>query len=423
MRLIYKFQEGGSVTKEMVNRNKSKENNIVAKGTRSNSESTSVSKPLVKSLKVLAIEKMMRDEKEQPVISQGKKLTEQEQKTSNKINKRLDNKKKWENTVVGDLGIDPSDIGTTVGNMASKLTRFSPISQDEIIKTTNNPKETVLLASNLFTNALVNEMAGVLINKGINKLIPKAKIKTDDEVESLIKEIEDTKPIATKYKINDPNINKNNGIIDKPKDPNYLNDFGLRFVDDTKFKDTDGLKILAEHGKQKLITKPELVTKRQAIMDEYLKNLWDLEHVEQAKLMSDLDVSNDWGLNMFKAAEGHLKKNNVSLKELQNRVKELKEGDKHNYNYITTHFGRGADRDLAQSYKERNHTASGTTPENYAIDMEDIQLSPEEIEAFKKNASKEDLKILKENFNKKYTGKDAFQSVKLNEKGGKLLYK
>jgi len=165
MGLIYKFQEGGSVTKEMVNRNKSKENNIIAKGTRSNSESTSVSKPLVKSLKVLAIEKMMRDEKEQPVISQGRTLTEQEQKTSNKINKRLDSKKKWENTIIGDLGIDPNDIGITAGNIASKASRFSPMTEEEIISTTNNTKNAIKFTNEIAVQTLANELVGGLLKK------------------------------------------------------------------------------------------------------------------------------------------------------------------------------------------------------------------------------------------------------------------
>jgi len=165
MALIYKFKDGGSVTKEMVNRNKPKENKTISKSERSNSESTSMSKPLVKSLKVLAIEKMMRDEKEQPVISQGRKLTEQEQKTSNKISKRLDSKKKWENTVVGDLGIDPTDIGVTAGNIAKKVANFGGegLTQEDIIKTTNNPKEALEFANGIAKQEALNLIVGNIL--------------------------------------------------------------------------------------------------------------------------------------------------------------------------------------------------------------------------------------------------------------------
>jgi hypothetical protein len=171
MGLIYKYEDGDSVTKKMVNRNKPKENKTISKSERSNSESTSVSKPLVKSLKVLAIEKMMRDEKEQPVISQGRKLTEQEQKTSDKINKRLENKAKYKNEpgIVNDFlnvtGIDPTDIGMTAGNIAKKISNLGGegLTEEDIIKTTNNPKEALKFADNIAKQEAINLIAGNIL--------------------------------------------------------------------------------------------------------------------------------------------------------------------------------------------------------------------------------------------------------------------
>lgn len=171
MGLIYKYEDGDSVTKKMVNRNKPKENKTISKSERSNSESTSVSKPLVKSLKVLAIEKMMRDEKEQPVISQGRKLTEQEQKTSDKINKRLENKAKYKNEpgIVNDFlnvtGIDPTDIGMTAGNIAKKISNLGGegLTEEDIIKTTNNPKEALKFADNIAKQEAISLIAGNIL--------------------------------------------------------------------------------------------------------------------------------------------------------------------------------------------------------------------------------------------------------------------
>jgi hypothetical protein len=237
----------------------------------------------------------------------------------------------------------------------------------------------------------------------INKLIPKSS-PVEKSTTSIKKEID-----FEKYKNFNDILKKAESHAEKSKGR------------DSKFN-PDPLKILAEHGKQKLITKSELVTERQAKMDEYLKNLSNFQHVKDAKIMSDLDQADDWGLNMYSLAKEDLKKNNISLEELKNRVLDFEKGHKDKSDYITTHFGRGAEKELAQSYIERDKLATGTTPENYAIDMEDIQLTAEEIADFKKNASKEDLKMFKEHFSKPYKGINAFQGIRLNKKGG-LIYK
>ena len=166
MGLIYKFQEGGSITKKMLDDKKPKY--TLAKEKNINSESTNIKKvdpKLVKSLTQLEKEKFNSEHKEQPVISQGRELTEQEKKTSDKINNRLENKKKYENSIIGDLGIDPSSIGITAGNLASKLTRLRPLSEDEIIKSTDNYEGAKEVANEIAKDAVVNEIAGKLLTK------------------------------------------------------------------------------------------------------------------------------------------------------------------------------------------------------------------------------------------------------------------
>jgi len=425
MGLVYRYQEGGSITKKMVDDKKVKE--TLPKEKNVNSETTNVSSKKVPSLQQLKREKFEKEnakyfvEPKQETVSNARKLTDQEQATSDKIINRLNSKEKWKNTIVGDLGIDPYDIGITAGNVASKLTRLSPLTEEEIIRTTNNPKETALLSSNLFTNALANEMAGGLISKGATKLIPKAKVKTTDEVESLIKEIEDTKPIATEYKINDPNINKNNGIIDKPKDPNYLNDFGLRFVDDTKFKDTDELKILAEHGKQPKITAESFPNKREKVLDEFIDSFYDKEKINNS---NNLDIllkdNNGWNFELNNYTKSLVDKHKITLDEVKNRIKKRSKLE----DYISD-YGSNVKKDLAKrqmnyaKYKDKLHDIDA---DNFAIEADDIQLTPEEIAEYKKFADKNKARILKEDLKDKYKGIDAFQGIKLNKKGG-LIYK
>jgi hypothetical protein len=477
MGLVYKFQDGekdfeGSTTKKMVNKNKPKE--ALGKPTNINrSESTLVSKPIVKDLRTLWLEKIARENKSQPVISQGKKLTEQEQQTSDKINKRLDNKAKYKNEpgIINDFlnvtGIDPDDIGMTAGNIASKLTRLRPLSEKEIIMTTDNPKNASKLASEIALQAAANEIAGGLLRKPVGVAWSAAANKINNFTSPVIQSLKNASLFPANSRLIYPgllnryprvageiagnivvpdelaaNIVGNQSLLnegvnnsfkvvspaekkalvdkylsDKNVDVNYLtkkaNELDLNNID------IDRLKILSQYGKQKKITKPELVTERQAVLDEYLKNLSNFNNIYDAKILSDLDVSDGYGLNLYSMAEPFLKKENVSLEELKERAKELELGQKLGLDYITTHYNRGATKDLARSYKERDQQLFDTNLENYAKEMEDIQLTPEE---FRKNASAEDWKIFKENFQKPYKGINAFQSVRLNKKGG-ILYK
>ena len=69
-------------------------------------------------------------------------------------------------------------------------------------------------------------------------------------------------------------------------------------------------------------------------------------------------------------------------------------------------------------YKDKLHNIDA---DNFAIEAEDIQLTPEEMAEYKKFADKNKANLLKQDLKEKYKGIDAFQSVKLNKKGG-LIY-
>ena len=495
MGLIYKFQEGGSITKKMLDDKKPKY--TLAKEKNINSESTNIKKvdpKLVKSLTQLEKEKFNSEHKEQPVISQGRELTEQEKKTSDKINNRLENKKKYENSIIGDLGIDPSSIGITAGNLASKLTRLRPLSEDEIIKSTDNYEGAKEVANEIAKDAVVNEIAGKLLTKPLgvgysavansinrvvknpfpniknfqllpsnitnsrlinpgllNKTIKKYPMLSEEVVgqvageqaeklkdlkNKLSNEIEETKakdlqtkrnllykraelkkPTVKNKDINSGKYNEKYGSIEKPKDEDYLNNF-----DDLRFKDVgiDELKILAEHGKQPKITAKSFPNKEEKILDEFISAFPDERQIHNSSSLEELlNDNNDWGFEINDYAKELARKHNLSLDKIKNRLKEKNKLEE----YISD-YGDDVKKDLAEKqmhyskYKDKLHNIDA---DNFAIEAEDIQLTPEEIAEYKKIADKNKANLLKQDLKEKYKGIDAFQSVKLNKKGG-LIY-
>ena len=146
------FDDEGSIIKNKLNKN------TLAKDERSNQDNTRVFNLPIKTLQALQqqadVERASRQQyKQQPVISQGKKLNPTEQAYSDKVQARIAN--------------PSNDLGITAANIASALTRFRYLNPEEIAATTNNPMGTVGLSSNIMTEALVNEMAGPAFGKAL----------------------------------------------------------------------------------------------------------------------------------------------------------------------------------------------------------------------------------------------------------------
>jgi hypothetical protein len=149
------YQTGGDNENSVINM---LSKNTLAKGERSNQDNTRVSKAPIKTLQALQaqanIEKAAKQQyKQQPVISQGRKLTPEEQAYSDKVQARIAN--------------PSNDLGIIAANMASALTRFRYLNPEEIAATTNNPMGTVGLSSGIMTEALANEMAGPAFGKAL----------------------------------------------------------------------------------------------------------------------------------------------------------------------------------------------------------------------------------------------------------------
>lgn len=146
------FDDEGSIIKNKLNKN------TLAKDERSNQDNTRVFNLPIKTLQALQqqadVERASRQQyKQQPVISQGKKLTPTEQAYSDKVQARIAN--------------PSNDLGITAANMASALTRFRYLNPEEIAATTNNPMGTVGLSSGIMTEALANEMVGPAFGKAL----------------------------------------------------------------------------------------------------------------------------------------------------------------------------------------------------------------------------------------------------------------
>ena len=92
-------------------------------------------------------------------LSQGKKLTEEEQAYSDKVSRRIK--------------YPFSDIGIAAGNVASYLGRFEGMSPEEIAASTNNPMGALGVSSDVASEAMINEMLGVgsskLFKKGVQR--------------------------------------------------------------------------------------------------------------------------------------------------------------------------------------------------------------------------------------------------------------
>ena len=145
-------EDEGSVIKNKLSRN------TLTKDEKSNQDKTRVSNLPVKTLQELQaqanIEKAAKQQyKQQPVISQGRKLTPEEQAYSDKVQARIAN--------------PSNDVGITAANMASALTRFRYLNPEEIAATTNNPANTIDLASNMMAEGLTNEIVGPAFGKAV----------------------------------------------------------------------------------------------------------------------------------------------------------------------------------------------------------------------------------------------------------------
>ena len=150
------YQTGGDNENSVINM---LSKNTLAKGERSNQDNTRVSNLPIKTLQALQqqanVEKAAKQQyKQQPVISQGRKLNPSEQAYSDKVQARIAN--------------PSNDLGIIAANMASALTRFRYLNPEEIAATTNNPSATVGLASNIMTEALANEMAGPAFGEALS---------------------------------------------------------------------------------------------------------------------------------------------------------------------------------------------------------------------------------------------------------------
>jgi hypothetical protein len=150
------YQTGGDNENSVINM---LSKNTLAKEERSNQDNTRVSNLPIKTLQALQqqanVEKAAKQQyKQQPVISQGRKLNPSEQAYSDKVQARIAN--------------PSNDLGIIAANMASALTRFRYLNPEEIAATTNNPMGTVGLSSNIMTEALANEMAGPAFGKAFS---------------------------------------------------------------------------------------------------------------------------------------------------------------------------------------------------------------------------------------------------------------
>lgn len=185
------FDDEGSIIKNKLNRN------TLAKDERSNQDNTRVSNLPIKTLQALQqqadVERASRQQyKQQPVISQGKKLNPTEQAYSDKVQARIAN--------------PSNDLGITAANMASALTRFRYLNPEEIAATTNNPMGTVGLSSGIMTEGLANEMAGPAFQsslKPVSKIANKI-LEKNIANQSLLKDWE--KDYFTKLATNEKNL-------------------------------------------------------------------------------------------------------------------------------------------------------------------------------------------------------------------------